>query len=111
MKQVAEEIQQAIKVSRNRLREAVRKGTREHMQEIGMIGEVQSGISHPVDQPEIEAEPGEYWDDVTGVPLKQELVMKAIREEVNEFAKHGVYTKVAEEECWKSTGKVPTGTR
>ena len=65
---------------------------------MGMIGEVQSGISHPVDPPEMEAEPGEYWDDVTGVPLKQELVKKARRAEMKEFAKHGVYTKVPEEE-------------
>ena len=70
-----------------------------------MIGEVQSGIRHPVEQPEIEAEPGEYWDDLTGVPLKQELVRKARREEINEFAKHRVYAQVPDEECWKANGK------
>ena len=96
VKQVAEEIQRASGVSRNGLREAVRKGTRGHMQGLGMIGEVQSGISHPVEQSEVEAELGEYWDDVTGVPLKQDLVMRARKEEMKEFTKHGVYTKVPE---------------
>ena len=82
------------------------------MQEIGMIGEVQSGISHPVDQPEVEAAPGEYWDDVTGVPSKHKLVRKARRDETQEFAKHGMYTKVpGKRECWAATGKGPIGVR
>ena len=74
-----------------------------------MIGEIQSGISHPVDPPGIETEPGEFWDDARGFPLKQELVEKARMEEMREFAKHGVYTKVPEADCWNATGKGPIG--
>ena len=69
------------------------------------------GISHSVDQPEVKAERGEYWDDVTGIPLRPELVRKARQEEMREFANHGVYVKVSEEECWRVTGKGPIGTR
>ena len=87
------------------------EGDSRTVEEMGMIGEIQSGISHPVDQQRIEAEPGEYWDDVTGVPLKQELVEKARMEEMRAFPKHGVYTKVPEEECWNATGKGPCGVR
>ena len=54
---------------------------------------------------------GEYWDDVTGVPVKQELVMKARKEDMQDFAKHGVYTKVPEKDCWEATGKGPIGVR
>ena len=30
---------------------------------------------------------------------------------MKEFKKHGLYTKVSEEECWRATGKGPIGTR
>ena len=109
--QVAEGIKRARQVSWNQMGEAVKEGTREYLQGKGMTGETQLGISHSVDQPEVKAERGEYWDDVTGIPLRPELVRKARQEEMREFANHGVYVKVSEEECWRVTGKGPIGTR
>ena len=109
--QVAEGIKRARQVSWNQKGEAVKAGTREYLKGKGMTGETQLGISHSVDQPEVKAERGEYWDDVTGIPLRPELVRKARQEEMREFANHGVYVKVSEEECWRVTGKGPIGTR
>ena len=70
-----------------------------------MSGTLQQGIRHPVDKVFIEAQ--EYWDDVSGVPLRPEVVRKARQYELQEFRKHGVYSKVPEEECWRITGKPP----
>ena len=52
-----------------------------------------------------------YWDDLSGKPLIPELVEKARLEELGEIAKHGVYEKVPIDDCWKSTGCPPIGTR
>ena len=39
------------------------------------------------------------WDDVTGNELDAQLTLKARREEIEQFRKHGVYEKVKEEVC------------
>ena len=48
-----------------------------------------------------------YWDDV----LDQKLVKKARAEEMEEFKKHNVYTKVPIEEAWEAMKKAPIGVR
>ena len=53
----------------------------------------------------------ETWDDVTGKPLDTAKVKQARKEEMTEFAKHDVYSKVPITDCWASTGKAPLGTR
>ena len=45
------------------------------------------------------------WDGVTGNELDMELTVKARKEEMDQFRKHGVYEKVKEEVCWEVTGK------
>ena len=52
-----------------------------------------------------------FWDDLSGEELEAEGVRRARAEEMEEFRKHGVYTKVPLEECWKETGREPVGTR
>ena len=53
----------------------------------------------------------EFWDDISGAPLKPQLVKAARAEEMKMFSKCEVYDKVSEDECWKETGKGPIGTR
>ena len=53
----------------------------------------------------------QYWDDVSGALLEREGVEKARAEEMMEFRKHNVYTKVPLTECWDKTGKAPIKTR
>ena len=52
-----------------------------------------------------------YWDDLSGEELDAEGVDAARKEEMEEYKKHGVYTKVPIKECWDETGKEPIGTR
>ena len=40
-----------------------------------------------------------------------ELVDHAIKEEMDEYKKHGVYKKVPITDCWNKTGKKPVGVR
>ena len=54
---------------------------------------------------------GQYWDEVSGERLDKEGAIKAREEEMQEFRKHNVYTKVPIEECWAQTGKEPIGTK
>ena len=35
----------------------------------------------------------QYYDDISGAPLQIELVDHAIKEEMDEYKKHGVYKK------------------
>ena len=52
-----------------------------------------------------------FWDEITGKPLDFEGVIKAREEELEEFRKHNVYTKVPVEECYRVTKKGPIGVR
>ena len=53
----------------------------------------------------------EFYDDISGEPLKPELVEQARLEEMIEVRKHKLYTKVPIKECWDKTGKDPIGVR
>ena len=55
------------------------------------------------------AEEGEFWGSVGGVPLKADWVKQTRQDELREFAKLQVYTKVPISECWEKTGKKPIG--
>ena len=52
-----------------------------------------------------------YYDDISGAPLPNDLVMKAIAEEMAQYHKHGVYEKCPIEQCLKRTGRKPIGVR
>jgi hypothetical protein len=52
-----------------------------------------------------------YWDDMSGEPLISSEVQRARTEEMEEFKKHQVYTKVPIQKCWDATGKGPIGVR
>ena len=52
-----------------------------------------------------------FWDSVSGQPLDFEGVLRARREELDEFAKHKVYHKVPIQECYECIGKRPIGTK
>ena len=51
------------------------------------------------------AEEAEFWDSVSGVPLKADWVKQARQDELRELAKHQVYTKVPISECRGKTGE------
>lgn len=53
----------------------------------------------------------EFGDDLSGEPLKPDLVRQARTEEMVEVRKHTLYTKVPVEEAMRVTGKRPIGTR
>ena len=57
------------------------------------------------------AQLAQFWDDITGQELKTDLVRQARKEEMLEFQKHDVYTKVPIAECLGTTGKKPIGVR
>ena len=74
------------------------------------------GEDDELDQPKVPEEDEEdndtiARDDVSGAPLKPELVIKARQEEMEYFRKMGVYCKVSIEECRSKTGKGPIGVR
>ena len=73
-----------------------------------MITMMAEHSSH-VEESKVEAEEGEFWDSVTGVPLIPQLVIQAREEEMKEFRKHEVYVKVPIKECLERTGKKPIG--
>ena len=75
-----------------------------------MITEVDEHVSHGED-PQVQPEEGEFWDSVSGVPLKPQLVKRAREEEMREFSKHGVYVKVPVKECLERTGRKPIGVK
>ena len=49
----------------------------------------------------------ECWDEVSGKPLKPELVRKARQEEIAFFRRKGVYKKVPAREAYEKTGRSP----
>ena len=51
------------------------------------------------------------WDDMSGKELDWSEVLKARMEEMDEFKKHNVYTKVSIEQCRQRTGKAPLKVR
>ena len=53
----------------------------------------------------------QYWDDITGEQLDSSLVEQAIAEEMDTYAKHGVYRKVPIGDCYAQTGKAPIKVR
>ena len=53
----------------------------------------------------------QYYDNLSGEKLDPDLVKKARAEEMNEFAKYGVYEKVPLSECRMKTGAEPIGVR
>ena len=88
----------------------VKAGVRNFMKNKGMITEVDEHVSHGED-PQVQPEEGEFWDSVSGVPLKPQLVKRAREEEMREFSKHGVYVKVPVKECLERTGRKPIGVK
>jgi hypothetical protein len=56
-------------------------------------------------------ETGEFWDAQTGEILNQEMVRRAIEEEMGEVRKHQVRMKVPIAKCWTETGKASIGTQ
>ena len=49
----------------------------------------------------------ECWDEVSGKPLKPELVRRARQEEIAFFRRKGVYKKVPTREAYEKTGGGP----
>ena len=64
------------------------------------------------DNPEQQNEYLEYFvDDVSGAPLKTNLVREARDDEITGISKCNVWDKVPISECYNNTGKAPVGTR
>ena len=63
---------------------------------------------HEDDKPE---DWGTYYDDMSNLPLRTDLVRKARQEEMDVFAKFPVYKKVPIADSWHHTGKGPIGTK
>ena len=74
----------------------------------GCVGLIASFDEH---NPEYKEQLASYWDDITGKELNPEKVVLARAEEMKEFAKHNVYTKVPLAQCWARTNKRPIGVR
>lgn len=51
------------------------------------------------------------WDEASGEVLDPKLSTEARGEEIEEFKKHNVYTKVPDHEAWQVTKKGPIGVR
>ncbi|CAK9049785.1 Retrovirus-related Pol polyprotein from transposon TNT 1-94 [Includes: Protease [Durusdinium trenchii] len=59
------------------------------------------------DAPVEDHEQAEYFDTVTGAPLRKEAVLAARQEELRWVQKQQIYVKVPIEECHQATGKPP----
>jgi hypothetical protein len=70
----------------------------------GCLGSVTMFDEH---QTEYKRELAQFWDDITGRELRADKVAIAREEEMVEFRKHNVYTKVPLAQCWAQTGKKP----
>jgi len=74
----------------------------------GCVGSVGQYDEH---KEEYKEELQRRWDDVSGKELDSSKVKVAREEEMQEFRKHKVYTKVPLVQCWNRTGKKPIGVR
>ena len=97
------------------------RGFRKQLQQDGHLGEIGSvTCEEPVENEEFTEDnwrldvgsspnSGEmvYYDDISGAPLDNALVDAAIQEEMDQYTKHEVYTKVPIARCWERTGKKP----
>ena len=82
----------------------VETGVRNFMRNKGMITMTEEHSSH-VEEANAKAEEGEFWDSVSGSPLVPQLVMQARQEDMKEFRKHDVYSKVPIKETdWGQMG-------
>jgi len=108
--------------SQAKIRRRVMSGLVKQMKCEGRVAENQVGTSTPVDEVSVEqlvdecldvmaSSQLEYWDDISGKRLEGELVTKARIEELAEFVKHKVYTKVPLARCYELTGRKPIGVR
>lgn len=57
--------------------------------------------------PEDHSEEAQFFDSVTGAPLKTDKVLEARKEELGWVHKQKIYVPVDEAECWANTGKAP----
>ena len=57
--------------------------------------------------PEDHSEEAQFFDSVTGAPLKTQKVIEARQEELGWVHKQKIYVPVDEAECWANTGKAP----
>ena len=80
----------------------------EQMQFDGRLSNTGCGSVFAVEEGETECV---FYDDVTGEALDYEGVLKARAEEIKEFRKHNVYSKVPLKQCWDNTGKGPIRVR
>ena len=85
------------------------KGLKNQMRMDGRV--IAGGIGNVMPAEEDSVEWGQYYDDISGEALNPQLVKKAREEEMREFKKHGVYTKVDIQEAWRVTGKGPIDVR
>jgi len=84
------------------------RGLRDQMEIDGRLNNTSVGCVFALEQGEKELM---FYDDVTGEPLDFEGVLKARAEEIAEYRKHNVYSKVPIAECIAKTGKKPIGMR
>jgi hypothetical protein len=87
-----------------KMKKDVKKGLEVQLRRDGRIVPGGRELVMAVDEPE-------FWDDLSGEALDTREVRKARKEELEEFRKQGVYTKVPIKECWDVTGKKPIGVR
>mgnify|MGYP006252291197 CR=1 FL=1 len=83
------------------------KGLIDQMRFDGRIRDTAVGCVFAVEEGEREIL---FWDNVSGKPLRTELVVEARGVELRKFKEHGVYHKVPIKQCYDETGKAPLGT-
>ena len=49
------------------------------------------------------------WDEISGKELDPQMIAAARKEEMQEYYKHKVYSKVPLKQCWDRTGSKPIG--
>ena len=63
------------------------------------------------ENPEFKEILSQRWDEISGKELDPKLVAVARKEEMQEYYKHKVYSKVPITQCWDRTGSKPIGVR
>ena len=90
---------------------AILRGLIEKMRETGRLSGGIRGKTTPAEERPVANVENEYWDNISGEWLDPTMVKAARKEEMIEFEKHRVYTKVPLSECYDRTGVQPIGTR
>ena len=98
-----------------KLCKAILRGMHQQMISDGIIRPGCEGLHNVDEQPEVvvnlkgpeQGYSGRFKDDLTGQPLRDDLVLEARDKEMSYFHQKGVWRKRPRQECFQRTGKPP----